>query len=205
MDLIGKWYQSYDSGKDYEARKIADEIGSYDQTESAVFLAHLAVSDSIHLHGQARKAELAAALERMRSARPGIHFNLNAQPRYMLQATISTMLGDRRAAMRYATIGCKSTAVEQCISGAYIPNHLFHSRLTALQNYETATLYMAIGQGDKTNAIVREAAALRLFDQAKSHSLISDLKKEGRFTPSMQDIYCDPASPVDPELCPAKR
>lgn len=201
MKLVGAWHQAYSVGNYKYARRLANKIAWYDQRDGSYYAAHSAVLDSINVYGDVSNVGLADALRNMSGAWFGIDSNSNESPYYMLEATISAMLGDKHAAVHYATRGCSPVVLEKCISESFTDNRGFDDRLTALRNYEAAMLYLAIGKGDKTNAIFYEAVALRYFDTKRSIRLIDQLKRADRYTAEMQAQYCDPAAPPVPELC----
>jgi hypothetical protein len=165
--LIGKWEWAYDYGSNRDSMKLANDIGLYDEISGSDFFARSAIAEAMQLQGDARNAILVNSLERMQHAWFSMITSHDLKQHYMLEATLNAMLGDNKAALRYAERACGTIAIKQCLHGSYVSNSVFHDKLMALQNYEVATLCLAIGHCDQTQAALRKALALRVFGQSR--------------------------------------
>ena len=74
----------------------------------------------------------------------------------------------------------------------------------ALQYYEQTNLYNVVGKGNKTRSRFYEAVAMKYFNIEKANFLRDELVHENVFTDKMQEIYCNPVSPVDAVICKVK-
>lgn len=202
-EIFSAWLTSYNNGDDAHANILANQLWLVDPQARAVYLAHVAVSDSIHLSGQAKIERISVALERLENA--WLHLpEANERDVFLLKASLSAMAGDTRRANTYASDGCKLIRpmdVEKCIGGHYSFADPNGSRWAAVQLYEDASLYDAIGAGDKTSARFYEAVALKYFDLGQAHRMIDELVREGHFSDEMKKTYCNPASPPDIAVC----
>jgi hypothetical protein len=200
-----KWVNAYDNGDDIAARELANKFTYIDPEGRAFYLAQIDVSDSIHLTGEKRNLLLSGALKRLEDAL--LHLpNANERDVFLLKASLAALNDDRRLAEVYAKKACKlmkikNVGFEDCLGGHYSFGDPGGSRWAAIQLYENATLYNALGTGDKANSKFYEALALKYFDLGQAHELIGELKRERRFSDEMKKTYCNPASPPDIAVC----
>ena len=204
--IFGDWIISYESGNDVAARKFASKMDAFNSQESAFYLAHMAVSDSINLNGQARTARLSDALKKLENSALSIPGS-NQRPVIMLKASINALLGNVKRATSYAIEACKLNKpmpVEECLNGPLSFDDPEGSRWMALQYYEQTNLYNVVGKGNKTRSRFYEAVAMKYFNIEKANFLRDELVHENVFTDKMQEIYCNPVSPVDAVICKVK-
>jgi len=204
--LFSNWVTSYDNGNDIAAKDFAKKMDWFDEQGSAYYLAHIDVSDSIHLSGRDKTAKLLGALDRLEKARFTI-LGANKRPFVMLKASINALLGDKQRADEYAKKACKLNrpmTVEECLNGPLSFDDPEGSRWMAVQYYEQAILYNVVGSGDKTRSKFYEAVALKYFDVASANLVFKELVRDGHVTSEMRKTYCNPVSPVDSAVCKGK-
>jgi hypothetical protein len=205
-DLFVEWMTAYNSGDDAGAVRAANKMMLFDQEGGAFYLAHVDISDSIHLSGEVRKKKLSSALKRLDDAWFHLSPIASEQEPYFLRASLSAMLGDNRQAVVYAKRSCqlakmKYKSFDECLIGRYGFGDPYGSRYKAVKLYEQTSLYAAIDEGEKTEAMVYEAVALKYFDVAQARRIIYGLVNQGRFDGEMRRIYCNPVSPTDKVIC----
>jgi hypothetical protein len=201
--LSNGWIAAYENRNDVSAREIAAKLGRIDPSSEAYYLAHMDISDSVRLSGKSRDAKLSNALRRLEN----VSYHLpgsNEQMVVMLKAAIAALLGNKALATKYATEGCtmnRAMGLEECLGGPFSFDDPEGSRWMAVQYFERASLYEAVGAGDKTNATFYKAIALKYFDLEQARSLLEVLVHDGRFTDEMGKAYCNPVSPLDASVC----
>jgi hypothetical protein len=203
--LFSEWVAAFDSGNLEGATKIANKMAWFDEKGSAYYLAHIRISESIQLSGQAKIEMLTETLKNLERAR----YSIPGAPSWqflMQKSSVNALLGNKNKALEYAEEACQQgrpLTIEECLNGRFSYDDPQGSKWEAIQFYEKSNIYNLIGESDKFESKFYEAVSVKYFNVNKANALLGTIVNDQRYTKKMLKMYCSPESPVDIFYCKA--